>query len=96
MSWKSILKNQRTLMDFGMTSPQGTINRSKDEEVMRQQMPQIRSKLEADKGRTKMTMGGRTMDASEYWLGELDKVKSLEDFEAYKKNYKQMTNLDII
>jgi len=79
-----------------MTAPQGTISRSKDEAVMQQQMPQIRSQLESDRGRSKVTVGGRTMDSSEYWLGELDKVKSLEDFEAYKRNYKQMTNLDII
>lgn len=96
MDWKKIIKRQTTFMDFGMTAPKGTMTRQTNESQMNEEMPQIRSKLEANKGRTKMTMGGRTMDSSEYWLSELDKVQSLEDFEAYKKNYKQMTNLDII
>ena len=35
------------------------------------------------------------VDSSEYFLGELSKIQSYEDFLAFKENYKKMTNLDI-
>lgn len=96
MNWKKIIKRQTTFMDFGMTAPQGTMTRQTNESQMKEQMPQIRSKLESQKGRSTMRTPQGQVDSSEYWLSELDKVQSLEDFEAYKKNYKQMTNIDII
>ena len=65
------------------------------EEEFKNRMPQIKSKLEADRGRIKLNMGGKVVDSSEYFLGELDKVQSYEDFLAFKEKYKKQTNLDI-
>ena len=95
MSWKNIIKRQTSFMEFGMTPPKGTVQRVSGEEEFKVRMPEIRNKLEADKGRVKLNIGGKTIDSSEYWLSELEKVKSYEDYLTFKTNYKKQTNLDI-
>ena len=95
MKWKKLLKRQTNFMEFGMTPPKGTMQRVSGDEQMRTELPQIKSKLEAEKGRSTMRTPQGQVDSSEYFLGELSKIQSYEDFLAFKENYKKMTNLDI-
>lgn len=95
MNWKNIIKRQTNMMDFGMTPPKGTMQRVAGEEDFKRRMPEIRSKLESEKGRSTMSTPQGRMDSSEYFLGELDKVQSYEDYLAFKESYKKQTNLDI-
>jgi hypothetical protein len=95
MNWKNIIKRQTSFMDFGMTPPKGTMQRVSGEEEFKTRMPEIRSKLESEKGRSTMRTPQGQVDSSEYFLGELDKVQSYEDYLAFKENYKKQTNLDI-
>lgn len=93
MDWKNILKNQRTLMDFGMTAPQGTVNRTNDEQQMKVDMEKHRNRLEQNRGRIKMQDENRKIvDVSEYWTNKLNSVNSLEDWEEYKRNFLKAGN----
>ena len=82
-------------MEFGMTPPKGTMQRVSGEEEFKRRMPEIKSKLESQKGRSTIRTPQGQVDSSEYFLGELDKVQSYEDYLAFKENYKKQTNLDI-
>tara|TARA_R110002020_G_scaffold53057_6_gene148781 strand:+ start:9359 stop:9685 length:327 start_codon:yes stop_codon:yes gene_type:complete len=88
MNWKEILKAQSSLMDFGMTAPQGSIPRISEDAQIEREMAQMEQTLNQNKGRIKTripanprlppsTTGGRVVDLATYRLEQLNKIKSM-------------------
>lgn len=84
MNWKTLLKRQTNLLQFA------------DQANMNTAVPKIKSFLESQKGRSQIRTGQGMQDSSEYFLGELSKVNSPEEFEQFKQLYKKNTNMDIM
>jgi len=77
MSWKDILKEQTSLLDFSRPAE------------MKQKIPEIRSKLEGMKGRATTTERGKSEDLATVKLEQLESVKTPDEFDAfYNKNLK--------
>ena len=77
MSWKDILKEQTSLLDFSRPAE------------MQSKLPEIKSKLENLKGRAKTTERGKTEDLATVKLEQLESVKTPDEFDAfYDKNLK--------
>lgn len=95
MNWKEIIKAQSSLMDFGMTAPQGSIPRISEDAQIKREMEQMEQTLNQNKGRIKTQVNQKVVDLATYRLEQLNKIKSMpfpqnvEEFNKFKEQYKQ-------
>tara|TARA_R110000765_G_scaffold209524_1_gene314717 strand:- start:182 stop:478 length:297 start_codon:yes stop_codon:yes gene_type:complete len=92
MSWKDILKEQRTLMNWDKSPEHMAIPEGFVEGHVQEKINELKPKLEAMKGRMTELVNGRSVDYATLKLEQLAEIESSKDakafFEFYDKNLK--------
>ena len=87
MNWKEILKEQRTLMDYGMNKPKGSMTRVSAISDMKSKIPEIKMKLQGMVGRIKENTGGEVIDYATNKLKQLAEIEASQNLEAFEEFY---------
>ena len=88
MSWKNILKAQRSLIDFGLEPKSTNLAGMQRDEAMTKEIAQMRNTLKQNVGRIKTQINQKTVDLATHRLNQLKEIESMsfpENVEAFKK-----------
>ena len=88
MNWKSILKAQRSLIDFGLEPKSSNLAGMQRDEQMNKEIAEMRNKLQQNVGRIKSQVNQKTVDLATHRLNQLKEIESMgfpENIEAFKQ-----------